>query len=155
MAKLITGGLGFIGVYLARALLQKGEEVVLFDVVSSSPLIKDIKDKVKIVQGNLASWAEVLEVVKRHQVDGIYHTFSGQIFDHCIYPIRSFKEGEKHISAVFGPTCDAFDTITLSADLPELELNDLVFSENIGAYTHASSTHFNGFPPAQVVHINK
>ena len=74
MSKLITGGLGFIGVYLARALLQKGEEVVLFDIVGSSPLIKDIKDKVKIVQGNLSSWAEVLEVVKQYKVDGIYHT---------------------------------------------------------------------------------
>lgn len=42
MTKLITGGLGFIGVYLARALLKKGEEVVLFDVVTKSPLIHDI-----------------------------------------------------------------------------------------------------------------
>jgi threonine 3-dehydrogenase len=74
MAKLITGGMGFIGTYLARALLQKGEEVVLFDVITNSPLIKDIKDKVKIVQGDLASWAEVLEVVKQHKIDGIYHT---------------------------------------------------------------------------------
>jgi len=74
MAKLITGGLGFIGVYLAHALLQKGEDVVLFDVVSSSPLIKDIKDKVKIVQGDLSSWAEVMEVVKQFKIDGIYHT---------------------------------------------------------------------------------
>ncbi len=74
MAKLITGGLGFIGVNLARALLKKGEEVVLFDVVASSPLVKDIKDKLKIVQGNLSSWAEVLEVVKQHKIDGIYHT---------------------------------------------------------------------------------
>jgi threonine 3-dehydrogenase len=74
MAKLITGGMGFIGVYLARALLQKGEEVVLFDIMRSSPLIKDIKDKVKIVQGDLASWAEVLEVVKQYKIDGIYHT---------------------------------------------------------------------------------
>jgi len=74
MAKLITGGMGFIGTYLAHALLQKGEEVVLFDIVGSSPLIKDIKDKVKIVQGNLSSWAEVLEVVKQYKVDGIYHT---------------------------------------------------------------------------------
>src|SRR4030042_4736184 len=74
MAKLITGGLGFIGVYLARALLQKGEEVVLFDIVGSSPLIKDIKDKVKIVQGNVSSWAEVLETVKHYKIDGIYHT---------------------------------------------------------------------------------
>ena len=74
MAKLITGGLGFIGVYLARALLKKGEDVVLFDVVTKSPLLRDIKDKVKIVQGDLASWAEVLEVVKQNKIDGIYHT---------------------------------------------------------------------------------
>jgi len=87
--------------------------------------------------------------------DGIYHTYSGQIFDHCTYPVRAFREGETQVSAVFGPTCDAFDTITLSAELPELEINDLVYSENMGAYTIASSTFFNGFPPAKVVHINK
>jgi len=74
MAKLITGGLGFIGAYLARALLEKGEEVVLFDIVRASPLVQDIKNKVKIVQGDLASWAEVLEVVKQYKIDGIYHT---------------------------------------------------------------------------------
>ncbi len=87
--------------------------------------------------------------------DGVYHTYSGQVFDHCTYPVRAFKEGPTQISAVFGPTCDAFDTITLSADLPELEIGDLVYSENIGAYSIASSTYFNGFPPAKVVHINK
>jgi threonine 3-dehydrogenase len=74
MAKLITGGLGFIGIYLAHALLKKGEDVVLFDIVTRSPLINDIKDRVKIVQGDLASWAEVLEVVKKNKIDGIYHT---------------------------------------------------------------------------------
>ncbi|MFH1054621.1 MAG: type III PLP-dependent enzyme [Candidatus Altiarchaeota archaeon] len=87
--------------------------------------------------------------------DGVYHTYSGQVFDHCNYPIKAFKGGKREISAVFGPTCDAFDTITLSAELPELQINDLVYSENIGAYTHASSTCFNGFPPAKVVHINR
>jgi ornithine decarboxylase len=87
--------------------------------------------------------------------DGVYHTYSGQVFDHVNYPVLAFKEGETQISAVFGPTCDAFDTITLSADLPELETGDLVYSENIGAYSHASSTCFNGFPPAKVVHINQ
>lgn len=87
--------------------------------------------------------------------DGVYHTFSGQIFDHCNYPVRAFKDGEKKISAVFGPTCDALDTITLSAELPDLEIHDLVYAENIGAYSHASSTYFNGFPPAKVIHINQ
>jgi ornithine decarboxylase len=87
--------------------------------------------------------------------DGIYHTYSGQIFDHVTYPVLAFREGEKEISAVFGPTCDAFDTITLGAELPGLGIGDLVYSENIGAYSHASSTYFNGFPPAKVVHINR
>lgn len=87
--------------------------------------------------------------------DGVYHTYSGQVFDHNNYPVLAFNKGEPRISAVFGPTCDAFDTITLSAELPELEIGDLVYSENIGAYSIASSTYFNGFPPAKVVHINR
>jgi len=87
--------------------------------------------------------------------DGIYHTFSGVIFDHCTYPIKSFKDGEKKICAIFGPTCDALDTISIAEELPELEIGDLVYAENIGAYSIASSTYFNGFPPAKVVHINR
>lgn len=87
--------------------------------------------------------------------DGVYHTFSGIIFDHCKYPLKSFKKGPKQISAVFGPTCDALDTISLAEELPKLNLGDLVYCENIGAYSHASSTYFNGFPPAKVVHINR
>jgi len=87
--------------------------------------------------------------------DGIYHTFSGILFDHCQYPVKAFKKGPKRISAVFGPTCDALDAISQAEALPELKLGDLVYSENIGAYSHASSTYFNGFPPAKVVHVNR
>ncbi len=86
--------------------------------------------------------------------DGIYHTFSGVLFDHCQYRIKAFRKGPTQLCAVFGPTCDALDTICQSEPLPELNLGDLVHSEHIGAYSHASSTWFNGFPPAKVVHIN-
>jgi len=77
------------------------------------------------------------------------------VFDYCTYPIKAFKEGEKKISATFGPTCDAFDTISLPDELPDLEIDDLVYAENIGAYSIASTTYFNGLPPARVVHINR
>ena len=87
--------------------------------------------------------------------DGVYHTFSGIIFDHCQYHLKSFKEGKTEICAVFGQTCDALDTISLAEELPDLEVEDLVYSENIGAYSNASATWFNGFPPAKVVHINQ
>jgi ornithine decarboxylase len=88
--------------------------------------------------------------------DGVYHTFSGIIFDHCQYHVKALKKtGPTQLCSVFGPTCDALDTISLAEELPDLNLGDLVYSENIGAYAHASSTYFNGFPPAKVVHVNK
>jgi ornithine decarboxylase len=87
--------------------------------------------------------------------DSVYHTFSGIIFDHCQYHIKAFTEGKLEICSVFGQTCDGLDTISHSEELPELEIDDLVYSENIGAYSNASSTWFNGFPPAKVVHINE
>jgi ornithine decarboxylase len=86
--------------------------------------------------------------------DSVYHTFSGMIFDHCQYPIKSFKRGRRQVCSVFGQTCDGLDTISQSEELPRLEIDDLVYAENIGAYSNASATHFNGFPPAKVVHIN-
>jgi ornithine decarboxylase len=88
--------------------------------------------------------------------DGVYHTFSGVIFDHCHYHMKSFKRGPTQICSVFGPTCDALDVVSMAEELPgDLQLGDLLYSEQIGAYSHASSTWFNGFPPATVVHINQ
>ena len=87
--------------------------------------------------------------------DSVYHTFSGLIFDHCPYHFKAFKRGRAEISAVFGQTCDGLDTISRAEELPNLEIGDLVYSENIGAYSNASATWFNGFPPAKVVHVNQ
>ncbi|OGS36582.1 MAG: decarboxylase [Elusimicrobia bacterium RIFOXYB2_FULL_49_7] len=87
--------------------------------------------------------------------DGVYHTFSGILFDHCHYHFGAFKSGPRQICTVFGPTCDALDVVSMSEELPgDLERGDLLYSKNIGAYSIASSTFFNGFPPATVVHIN-
>ena len=87
--------------------------------------------------------------------DGVYHTYSGVIFDHCKYPIKSFKRGPTSLCSVFGPTCDALDVVSMAENLPDLERDEFVYSVNIGAYSHASATWFNGFPPARVVHVNQ
>jgi len=87
--------------------------------------------------------------------DGVYQTFNGVIFDHCQYHLKSFKKAPTQLCSVFGPTCDAIDTISLTEHLPDMDLGELVYSENIGAYSIASSTYFNGFPPARVVHLNQ
>ena len=87
--------------------------------------------------------------------DSVYHTFSGIIFDHCQYRLKALKGGEKEMCTVFGQTCDGMDAIVQSEELPALEIDDLVYSEQIGAYSNASATWFNGFPPAKVVHVRE
>jgi ornithine decarboxylase len=87
--------------------------------------------------------------------DSIYNTYSGIIFDHCQYHVKAFRRGKTEICAVFGQTCDGLDTISQAEELPDLAIDDLVYSENIGAYSSASATWFNGFPPAKVVHVNE
>jgi len=88
-----------------------------------------------------------------HINDGVYHTFSGVVYDHWIPNFHAFKGGESEICAVVGPTCDSFDKISLSVPLPwNLEVGDFLYTENIGAYSTASSTKFNGFEGAKIIH---
>jgi ornithine decarboxylase len=84
--------------------------------------------------------------------DGLYGDFSGIVFDHCKYEFRTLKRGQKFLSTLAGPTCDSFDTISLSEDLPEMDVGNIVYVKNIGAYSCASAVpNFNGFKPAKIV----
>ena len=54
-----------------------------------------------------------------------------------------------------GQTCDSFDKVSLSVQLPaNLEIGDYLLTDNIGAYSIASSTRFNGFDGAKIIHTN-
>jgi ornithine decarboxylase len=89
-----------------------------------------------------------------HINDGVYHTFSGVVYDHWIPNFHSIKHGKKEVCAVVGPTCDSFDKVTMSVNLPcNLKIGDYLITENIGAYSTASSTKFNGFEGAKIIHI--
>jgi ornithine decarboxylase len=90
-----------------------------------------------------------------HINDGVYQTFSGVVYDHWLPNFSALKHGETEICAVVGPTCDSFDKISLSVELPgNLEVGDYLLTENIGAYSTASSTKFNGFDGAKIIHRN-
>jgi len=71
---LITGGMGFLGTYLARQLLAEGEEIVLFQRRGVLPRsAADLVDKVKIVSGDISNWVHVVDAVKSNNTDCIYH----------------------------------------------------------------------------------
>jgi len=86
--------------------------------------------------------------------DGLYGDFSGIVFDHCRYEIKTLRRGQKFLSTLAGPTCDSFDTISINEDMPELDVGNIVYVRNIGAYSCASAVpNFNGFKPAKIILI--
>ncbi len=73
MRILITGGTGFLGAELARLLVARGDEVVLFDLAPDLVRISDFKDDVKLVHGNLAYASEVYNAARDSHVERIVH----------------------------------------------------------------------------------
>ncbi len=87
--------------------------------------------------------------------DGLYGSYSGQMFDHARYPVEALKSGDERLPSVLaGPTCDSIDVIAENLMLPELQAGDLIVGRAMGAYTWASASEFNFFPRAQVVSVN-
>jgi len=88
--------------------------------------------------------------------DGLYGSFSGQLYDHALYPIESLgKRGARHPSVLAGPTCDSIDVIREDLPLPQLDLGDLLVGRMMGAYTSATASDFNFIPRATVVAVNQ
>lgn len=84
--------------------------------------------------------------------DGYYGTFSAIPFDKSIFEFYTLKDDtEKYPCILAGPTCDSIDVIADGVMMPEMELDDLVFVPNIGAYSWASATTFNGFDKPKVI----
>ncbi len=76
MTTLITGGLGFIGLHTARALLDLGEDVVLtqYRVIREPPFIKDeLGKRARVEQLDVTDKDRLLEIGRTHKIDKIVH----------------------------------------------------------------------------------
>lgn len=86
--------------------------------------------------------------------DGLYGSFNCLIFDHAeVSPElldASWQKRPDRRCCIFGPTCDGFDMIVKETVLPELNEGDWVLWRDMGAYTSAAASKFNGFPDAKV-----
>jgi UDP-glucose 4-epimerase len=74
---LVTGGSGFIGSYILRALAERGDRVISLDVREPGPeaawLLHPVAAQLTYVQGGVDSLASVVAAVKTHQPDAIIH----------------------------------------------------------------------------------
>jgi len=80
--------------------------------------------------------------------DGAYGSFNCLLYDHAtVTPIalREPKETTTFRSSFWGPTCDSLDLLVKSIDFPEVHIGDWIIWEDMGAYTIAAGSCFNGF----------
>jgi ornithine decarboxylase len=96
--------------------------------------------------------------------DGVYGSLSNIMFEKATYGVYCLRqhqrkptqcEEKKYRSAVFGPTCDSLDCLSRWVNLPSLEIGDYLLFYNVGAYSTATSTNFNGFKTKKYFYIWK
>jgi ornithine decarboxylase len=87
--------------------------------------------------------------------DGLYGSFSGQMFDHVEYPLIAQSADDRTLfpCVVAGPTCDSSDVVARDQMLPDLDIGELVLVPTMGAYTCASASNFNGLEMARIIGI--
>lgn len=115
-----------------------------FFACSSSTLLTKVFAKTKIDDGKEETFRYYLN-------DGLYGSFNCVIYDHAeVFPeLLKPKQGPSRKCCLFGPTCDGFDVIIKEHEMPELEEGDFIAWRDMGAYTSAAASKFNGFPGAQ------
>lgn len=87
--------------------------------------------------------------------DGLYGSYSGQLFDHINYPKSApYAVGEAKPAVLAGPTCDSIDVIADDIDLPDMNVGDVIIGKMMGAYTWASATEFNFFRKASILVVD-
>lgn len=83
--------------------------------------------------------------------DGAYGALMEVKFMPIIPRVRAWHgseilEGHTSGFALFGPTCDSYDVLPQTFDLPQnIEEDDYIEFAQMGAYSQASTTSFNGF----------
>ncbi|XP_065842901.1 ornithine decarboxylase-like isoform X2 [Oscarella lobularis] len=83
--------------------------------------------------------------------DGVYSSFNCLLFDHATVHPKLIKKAScgddvATVCSIWGPTCDSMDCVMEKCVLPELEIGDWLYFENMGAYTKSAASSFNGFP---------
>ncbi|MDZ4730415.1 MAG: type III PLP-dependent enzyme [Xanthomonadales bacterium] len=116
--------------------------------VLSAPCITAISTVVGRAERIAANWY--------YLDDGLYGSYSGQIYDHTHYPLTLFSDdGTTSTGVLTGPTCDSIDVILEEGDLPNLQIGDLVVGNMMGAYTLATSCEFNSLPLPKLVVLHQ
>lgn len=134
---LITGGAGYVGNVVVRALLNKGYKVRVFDkLIFTKDSLRDIRDKIELVKGDIRNInSDIMD-----GVDGIIHLagFSTEptsqynprytdLLNHIATEDLAKKAKQKGIKRfIFASSCSVYFTYTTSLNPKESKESDSV-----------------------------
>ena len=73
MSVMVTGGTGFIGNRIIRKLLDRGEEVVCFDLAPPRANLEPYLDRINLYRGDITQLPHLLEAINNNGVHKIIH----------------------------------------------------------------------------------
>lgn len=73
MSTMVTGGSGFIGKRIIRKLLERGEEVVCFDLNPPQINLQPFRGLMKFYRGDVSQLSHILEAINQNNVHKIIH----------------------------------------------------------------------------------
>jgi UDP-glucose 4-epimerase len=120
MRYLLTGGAGFIGSYLAEKLIARGDQVIVFDNLStgSASNLSGIKERIKFEQGNILDKAAIDKLVS--ESDYVVHLAAAlgvlNIVNKPLESLRTNLQG----SEVVLEACDKYKKPVLIASTSEI-----------------------------------
>src|SRR6476469_8199557 len=77
MAILVTGGAGYIGSHMVLALVERGEEVVVLDNLSTG-MWWAVSPEAKLIEGDIGDEALLDRIMAQYKFDAVVH-FAGSI----------------------------------------------------------------------------
>ena len=120
MKYLITGGAGFIGSHLAEKLIARGDQVVIFDNLStgSANNLTGIKEKINFKQGDILDNGVIDELVS--ESDYVVHLAAALgVFNIVNKPLESLKTNLQGSEIVLA-ACDKYRKPVLVASTSEI-----------------------------------
>eukprot|EP00916_Digyalum_oweni_P025275 GHVL01041652.1.p1 GENE.GHVL01041652.1~~GHVL01041652.1.p1 ORF type:complete len:437 (-),score=53.33 GHVL01041652.1:1221-2531(-) len=93
---------------------------------------------------------DIMNKISYYINDGVYGSFNCVIYDHAVPEIEPLDKNTsendtQHASVIFGNTCDGFDVVSRSTNLPKLQIGEWLMCKEMGAYTTCACSGFNGF----------
>lgn len=91
MKVLITGGTGFVGMYVVEQLLKEGAEITIIDAFPDSDVVNRFSGRAETVPYSILEQGKLTDVVKQKGVDCIIHLASLRNTDSQKRPLDAFQ----------------------------------------------------------------